>query len=77
MAKYKVVYNPTTFVARVLDPAAGPPADFIDLGVINHDPSHITDREDPLKHVLYQSVQNKVYLSGVRNFDQFTIKIGL
>jgi hypothetical protein len=77
MAKLKVTYNPVTQVANVLNPAAGAPVGSTDLGVIDHDPSHITDAEDPLKHVLFQTVQNKLLLSGVLKYDNLTIVVGL
>lgn len=77
MAKFKVTYNPVTSVANVLATNAGTPAGSTSFGLIDHDPSHITDAEDPLRHVLFQTVQNKLYLSGVLNFDDLKIVVGL
>lgn len=77
MAKFKLTYNPTTTTANVLAVGAATPSGSNDLGVIDHDPSHVTDREDPAKHVLYQTVQNQLYLIGVRDPVDLTITMGV
>lgn len=77
MAQFKVAYNPTTKVANVLAVGAATPGGSVDAGNIPHDPSHVTDREDPLQHVLYQTVQNAVLLTGETDFNGFSIKMGL